>query len=158
MARLLAIPSYLTIFDFGLTLSGAREITMRISDNKQEEAHSIYQSTTIAALTFMLTAIILAISAMHMFPISSLINVQQLDKNSLFIVLIILSFRVFLNVLITLYGLRLYCVGMYGINTAIHAGIRLLGFSLLILVAMLGGGIFEASEAMLLEGLTGLCL
>ncbi len=45
---------------------------------------------------------------------------------------------------------------MYGINTAIHAGIRLFGFSLLIIVAMLGGGIFEASEAMLLEGLTGL--
>jgi hypothetical protein len=36
---LLSIPAYLSLFDFGLTLSGAREMTMRISDNGTEEAH-----------------------------------------------------------------------------------------------------------------------
>lgn len=152
---LLTIPAYLALFDFGLTLSGAREMTMRISENDIEEAHTIYQSITFTVLTFMIIAISGTSIAAYLLPITKFIDIRQFDQNTATIILTILSFRIFLTSLITLYGLRLYCIGMYGINTAIHAGIRLFGFMLLIAVAMSGGSIFEASEAMLLEGLTG---
>ncbi|MCX7101579.1 MAG: oligosaccharide flippase family protein [Methylobacter sp.] len=150
---LLSIPAYVPLSYYGLTVSAAREMTMLISNNERKEANSIYQSISLIAVFILIFVIGAFIAFITFIPVAKFIGIEQTDANIATIVLIIFTIKSLFTALIDIYGLRLYCEGMYGINTTIHAGSRLFGFLLLITVVTLGGGLLEASEAMLLEGL-----
>ena len=150
-----AVPSYLSMSDFGFATAAANQMTMQVAAGNRPAAVQTFQSmlallSSIAAVAFALAAI-----AARSLPVGPLLHIRSLRPAEIASVLLILSVYSLTSLHCGLMSAGFRCDGNYARGVVMQTGTRLCENLALISAVFFGSGVLKASWALLLVRLAG---
>lgn len=142
---LTAIPAYLVLADFGFTFVAKNDMVMRVASGDRVGALATYQS--VFSLLLLLCSVILLLLGLLVFvlPLDLWLNLGQETIGEVRWVLVIQFSSVLLYQFFLLICSGIRCEGYFATESILVATGRLTEAISIVLIALIGGGIFEAS-------------
>lgn len=156
-----ALPTYLSLADLGMGQITGNEMTMAIARDDRDQARKVNQAAWVMIGGIAFSILPLAVLVAVFVPLADFLNVVEDQRAQTGPAFVLLTCSTGLSLAFGVLGGGLKAVGLYWVGVATTATHRLLSFSGLIVVALLGGGFLPAASVMvggqiLLFGAVGL--
>ncbi len=134
------MPAYMALSDIGFATAATHQMTILVADQKRDEAIAIFQSTQTFVFGISLLLLILILLVIFFLPIDVWFNFSMIRLPEIKIVLLLLSFQVFIGLQSAVLYAGFNCDGQYGLGMFCLSFIRLFEFALLVFGVVFGAG------------------
>jgi O-antigen/teichoic acid export membrane protein len=133
-----SIPIYLSMSDIGFGVAAANEMTMKIAQDKEKEALSVFQSIwLIVSITSIIFALI-AILGVNFIPLKQWLNISRMTNKETVIVFSLLIIHVLAGIQASFLTSGFRCEGNYAIGVHCYTVSRFCEYLVLLLAVTLG--------------------
>ena len=145
---LAALPAWLVFSKLGVTSAALNEATICVARRDFDGALGAFQTTWVfmSAVSFVVAAALMVGASLS--PIASWFELSGLDDSDVSIILSLLLLQVLVHMQAELAASGLISTGHYGLHAYLGASTRLVAFSLVAILLVLGGGPVAAATVM----------
>lgn len=145
---LVALPTYLTMSDFGFAHVTNRQLAMLVARDEYDEALSSFQSSSLLILGLSVLVAALFIALMWTIPVTELFNLGQFTSSDLMAVIALLSLQVIFSSQTKILFGGYYSMQRYPLGFMINSFIQIGQFAVVAAVVAFGAGPIEVALAM----------
>jgi len=151
-----AVPSYIAMSDFGFGTAAAADMTQSVAMGDRLSAVNVFQSTWTLLVLVLSVVVVVALGAwLFVPPLSRFLDVSQSESPRLSAALLALLIYSIFSVQMNVISAGYRCTQNYALGTLLQEGLLPIEGLTLIVVVLLGGGIFPAAASMAVIRVTG---